>query len=181
MKSLAAFLKKDLERTRERWRGAIDVIRRAPKIDESLYEDLEAELLAADVGTAATQSLIDRLRKAQRDRKLEDSAQLEAELKAALVELLAPLEKALPDHRPKPFVILLAGVNGAGKTTTIAKLTHLFQSQGKSVLLAAGDTFRAAAVEQLMEWGKRHKVTVIAQDKGDSAAVIFDAIQSARA
>jgi len=91
MKSLAAFLKKDLERTRERWRGAIDVIRRAPKTDESLYEDLEAELLAADVGTAATQSLIDRLRKAQRDRKLEDSAQLEAELKAALVELLAPL------------------------------------------------------------------------------------------
>jgi len=181
MKSLAAFLKKDLERTRERWRGAIDVIRRAPKIDESLYEDLEAELLAADVGTAATQSLIDRLRKAQRDRRLEDSAQLEAELKAALVELLAPLEKALPDARPKPFVILLAGVNGAGKTTTIAKLTHLFQSQGKSVLLAAGDTFRAAAVEQLMEWGKRHKVTVIAQDKGDSAAVIFDAIQSARA
>jgi fused signal recognition particle receptor len=181
MKSLAAFLKKDLERTRERWRGAIDVIRRAPKIDESLYEDLEAELLAADVGTAATQSLIDRLRKAQRERKLEDSAQLEAELKAALVELLAPLEKAVPESRPKPFVILLAGVNGAGKTTTIAKLTHLFQSQGKSVLLAAGDTFRAAAVEQLMEWGKRHKVTVIAQDKGDSAAVIFDAIQSARA
>jgi fused signal recognition particle receptor len=181
MKSLAAFLKKDLERTRERWQGAIDVIRRAPRIDESVYEDLEAELLAADVGTAATQSLIDRLRKAQRDHKLEDSAQLEAELKAALVELLAPLEKAIPDSRPKPFVILLAGVNGAGKTTTIAKLTHLFQSQGKSVLLAAGDTFRAAAVEQLMEWGKRHKVTVIAQDKGDSAAVIFDAIQSARA
>jgi fused signal recognition particle receptor len=181
MKSLAAFLKKDLERTRERWRGAIDVVRRAPKIDESVYEDLEAELLAADVGTAATQSLIDRLRKAQREHKLEDSAQLEAQLKAALVELLTPLEKAVPEHRPKPFVILLAGVNGAGKTTTIAKLTHLFQSQGKSVLLAAGDTFRAAAVEQLMEWGRRHKVTVIAQDKGDSAAVIFDAIQSARA
>jgi len=181
MKSLAAFLKKDLERTRERWRGAIDVIRRAPKIDDSVYEDLEAELIAADVGTAATQTLIARLRKAQRDHRLEDSAQLEAELKAALVELLAPLEKAVPDHRPKPFVILLAGVNGAGKTTTIAKLTHLFQSQGKSVLLAAGDTFRAAAVEQLMEWGRRHKVTVVAQDKGDSAAVIFDAIQSARA
>ena len=181
MKSLTAFLKKDLERTRERWRGALDVLRRSPKIDESVYEDLEAELLGADVGTAATQSLIERLRKAQRDRKLEDSADLEAELKAALVELLTPLEKALPEHPPKPFVILLAGVNGAGKTTTIAKLTHLFQSQGKSVLLAAGDTFRAAAVEQLMEWGRRHKVTVVAQDKGDSAAVIFDAIQSARA
>jgi fused signal recognition particle receptor len=91
------------------------------------------------------------------------------------------LEKPLAVDRAKPFVILLAGVNGAGKTTTIAKLTHLFQSQGKSVLLAAGDTFRAAAVEQLMEWGRRHQVTVIAQEKGDSAAVIFDAIQSARA
>jgi fused signal recognition particle receptor len=181
MKSLTAFFKKDLERTRERWKGALDVLRRSPKIDESVYEDLEAELLGADVGTAATQSLIERLRKAQRERKLEDSADLEAELKAALVELLTPLEKALPAHPPKPFVILLAGVNGAGKTTTIAKLTHLFQSQGKSVLLAAGDTFRAAAVEQLMEWGRRHKVTVVAQDKGDSAAVIFDAIQSARA
>jgi len=181
MKSLTAFFKKDLERTRERWKGALDVLRRSPKIDESVYEDLEAELLGADVGTAATHSLIERLRKAQRDRKLEDSADLEAELKAALVELLTPLEKALPAHPPKPFVILLAGVNGAGKTTTIAKLTHLFQSQGKSVLLAAGDTFRAAAVEQLMEWGRRHKVTVVAQDKGDSAAVIFDAIQSARA
>jgi fused signal recognition particle receptor len=181
MKSLTAFLRKDLERTRERWKGALDVLRRAPKIDESVYEDLEAELLGADVGTAATQSLIERLRKAQRDRKLEDSSQLEAELRAALVELLTPLEKALPEKPPKPFVILLAGVNGAGKTTTIAKLTHLFQSQGKSVLLAAGDTFRAAAVEQLMEWGRRHNVTVVAQDKGDSAAVIFDAIQSARA
>ena len=181
MKSLTAFLRKDLERTRERWKGALDVLRRAPKIDESVYEDLEAELLGADVGTAATQSLIDRLRKAQRDRKLEDSADLEAELKAALVELLTPLERTLPAKPPKPFVILLAGVNGAGKTTTIAKLTHLFQSQGKSVLLAAGDTFRAAAVEQLMEWGRRHNVTVVAQDKGDSAAVIFDAIQSARA
>jgi fused signal recognition particle receptor len=181
MKSLAAFLRKDLERTRERWKGALDVVRRAPKIDASVYEDLESELLAADVGTAATHSLIERLRRAQRDRKLEDSAQLEAELKAALVDLLGPLEKPMPAHPPKPFVILLAGVNGAGKTTTIAKLTHLFQSQGKSVLLAAGDTFRAAAVEQLMEWGRRHKVTVVAQEKGDSAAVIFDAIQSARA
>ena len=181
MKSLKAFLKKDLERTRERWQGALGVLRARPTIDEALYEALEGELLAADVGVAATQSLIERLRKAQRDKRLEDGTQLEEELKAALVALLAPLEKPLPAHPPKPFVILLAGVNGAGKTTTIAKLTHLFQSQGKSVLLAAGDTFRAAAVEQLMEWGRRHKVTVVAQDKGDSAAVIFDAIQSARA
>ena len=181
MKSLTAFLKKDLERTRDRWKGALDVLRASPKIDESVYERLETELLAADVGVAATQSLIEKLRKAQRDKRLEDAADLESELKSALIALLAPLEKPFPDKPPKPFVILLAGVNGAGKTTTIAKLTHLFQSQGKSVLLAAGDTFRAAAVEQLMEWGRRHKVTVVAQEKGDSAAVIFDAIQSARA
>jgi fused signal recognition particle receptor len=133
------------------------------------------------VGTAATQSLIAELRRAQRDKRLEDSSALEAELKAALVALLTPLEKPMTQPQPKPFVILLAGVNGAGKTTTIAKLTRLFQAQGKTVLLAAGDTFRAAAREQLAEWGRRHDVTVISQDKGDSAAVIFDAIQSARA
>jgi fused signal recognition particle receptor len=178
---LKSFLRKDLERTRERWQGALDVLRAHPKIDEALYEALESQLIAADVGVAATQSLIETLRKAQRDKRLEDSAQLEGELKGALVALLAPLEKRLPAHPPKPFVILLAGVNGAGKTTTIAKLTHLFQSQGKSVLLAAGDTFRAAAREQLAEWGRRHNVIVVSQDKGDSAAVIFDAIQSARA
>jgi len=182
MKSLQSFFKKDLERTRERWKGALDVLRARPKIDDSVYDDLESELLGADVGVAATQGLIERLRKAQRDKRLEDAGELEAELKAALIELLTPLEKqAATGKPPRPFVILLAGVNGAGKTTTIAKLTHLFQSQGKSVLLAAGDTFRAAAVEQLMEWGRRHKVAVVAQEKGDSAAVIFDAIQSARA
>jgi fused signal recognition particle receptor len=182
MKSLQSFFKKDLERTRERWKGALDVLRARPKIDDSVYDDLESELLGADVGVAATQGLIERLRRAQRDKRLEDAGELEAELKAALIELLTPLEKqAATGKPPRPFVILLAGVNGAGKTTTIAKLTHLFQSQGKSVLLAAGDTFRAAAVEQLMEWGRRHKVAVVAQEKGDSAAVIFDAIQSARA
>jgi len=98
-----------------------------------------------------------------------------------MVAILAPLEKPMPAMSQKPFVILLAGVNGAGKTTTIAKLTRLFQSQGKSVLLAAGDTFRADAREQLAEWARRHDVTVVSQEKGDSAAVIFDAIQSARA
>jgi fused signal recognition particle receptor len=178
---LKSFLLKDLERTRERWKGALDVLRAHPKIDAALYEELESQLLAADVGVAATASLIERLRKAQRDKRLEDASQLEGELKSALVALLAPLEKALPARPPKPYVILLAGVNGAGKTTTIAKLTHLFQSQGRSVLLAAGDTYRAAAREQLAEWGRRHDVTVVSQDKGDSAAVIFDAIQSARA
>jgi fused signal recognition particle receptor len=178
---LKAFLKKDLELTRQRWGKALDVLRTSPKIDEALYEELESQLLQSDVGTAATTHLIDRLREAQRRKRLEDAAQLEGELKTALTELLAPLEKPLPAIEPRPYVILLAGVNGAGKTTTIAKLTHLFQSQGKSVLLAAGDTFRAAAVEQLAEWGRRHDVTVIAQEKGDSAAVIYDAMQAARA
>jgi fused signal recognition particle receptor len=178
---LQSFLRKDLELTRERWKGALGLLRARPRIDESLYEELESQLLSADVGVAATQSLIDSLRKAQRDKRLEDASQLEGELKSALVALLRPLEKPLPADPPRPFVILLAGVNGAGKTTTIAKLTQLFQSRGKSVLLAAGDTFRAAAREQLMEWGRRHDVTVVSQDKGDSAAVIFDAIQSARA
>ena len=178
---LKSLLKKDLELTRERWGKALDVFRARPRIDEALYEELESQLLQADVGVAATQSLIEALREAQRRKRLEDASALEAELKDALVALLAPLEKPLPALSPKPFVILLAGVNGAGKTTTIAKLTRLFQSQGKSVLLAAGDTFRAAAREQLAEWGRRHDVTVVSQEKGDSAAVIFDAIQSARA
>ena len=178
---LKSLLRKDLELTRSRWSKALGLLRAHPKIDESLYAGLESQLIEADVGVAATESLIARLRKAQRDQRLEDGSALEAELKAALVELLAPLEKPVDARRAKPFVILLAGVNGAGKTTTIAKLTRLFQSQGLSVLLAAGDTFRAAAREQLAEWGARHDVTVISQDKGDSAAVIFDAIQSARA
>jgi fused signal recognition particle receptor len=181
MRSLTNFLKKDLELTRSRWSRAVGALRSAPRIDEALYEELESQLIQADVGVSASASLIASLRRAQKDKRLEDGAQLEGELKSALVALLAPLEKPLPANPPKPFVILLAGVNGAGKTTTIAKLTRLFQSQGKSVLLAAGDTFRAAAVEQLAAWGKRHDVTVISQEKGDSAAVIFDAISSARA
>jgi fused signal recognition particle receptor len=178
---LKSFLRKDLELTRSRWKNALGVLRAHPTIDESLYEELEAQLLQSDVGVAATQDLVERLRKAQRDKRLVDGAALEEELKAALLALLAPLEKPLPDALPRPFVILLAGVNGAGKTTTIAKLTRLFQSQGRSVLLAAGDTFRAAAREQLAEWARRHDVALVSQEKGDSAAVIFDAIQSARA
>ena len=181
MQSLKALLRKDLELTRSRWSKALGALRGRPNIDESLYEELEEQLLQADVGTAATTELVKRLRQAQRDKKIATGDALAEELKSVLAGLLAPLEKPFPEHPPKPFVILLAGVNGAGKTTTIAKLTKLFQSQGKSVLLAAGDTFRAAAVEQLAEWGRRHHVTVVAQEKGDSAAVIFDAMQSARA
>jgi fused signal recognition particle receptor len=181
MQSLKALLRKDLELTRSRWSKALDTLRGRPRIDEALYEQLEAQLIEADVGMAATADLVERLRRAQREKHLEDGDALAAELKAALVDLLAPLERALPANPPRPYVILLAGVNGAGKTTTIAKLTHLFQSQGKSVLLAAGDTYRAAAREQLAEWGRRHDVAVISQEKGDSAAVIFDAMQAARA
>src|ERR1700752_5095570 len=134
--ALKSFLLRDLERTRERWKGALGVLRSHPKIDESLYEELESQLIAADVGVPATASLIGRLREAQRDKRLEDASQLEAELKSALVELLAPLERPLAASAARPFVILLAGVNGAGKTTTIAKLTQLFQSQGKRVRAA---------------------------------------------
>jgi fused signal recognition particle receptor len=181
MQSLKALLRKDLELTRSRWSKALGALRGRPNIDEALYEELEEQLLQADVGTSAAAELIKRLRQSQKEKKLADGDALAEELKLVLAGLLEPLEKPFPTHPPKPFVILLAGVNGAGKTTTIAKLTKLFQSQGKSVLLAAGDTFRAAAVEQLAEWGRRHHVTVIAQEKGDSAAVIFDAMQSARA
>jgi len=176
-----ALLKADLELTRTRWKNALGVLRSHPKVDEALFEELETQLIASDVGVAATERLIRELRAAARDKRITDAAELEGELKAALTRLLAPLEKPLPDALPKPFVILLAGVNGAGKTTTIGKLTRRFQSQKRSVLLAAGDTFRAAAREQLAEWGRRHDVTVVSQDKGDSAAVIFDAVQSAKA
>ena len=174
-------LKRGLALTGAKLKQVAGVFRSHPRIDETLYEALESQLLEADVGVKATTHLVESLRKAAKDKRLEDGGQLEQELKDSLTALVAPLEKPLGELRPRPFVILLAGVNGAGKTTTIGKLTRLFQSQGHSVLLAAGDTFRAAAREQLMAWGARHDVTVVSQDGGDSAAVIFDAIQSARA
>lgn len=176
-----ARLKRGLALTGERLKKVTGLLRSRPAIDESLYEELESQLLSADIGVHATDHLITALRSAAREKRLGSGAQLADELKSALTALLQPLEKALPERAPSPFVILLAGVNGAGKTTTIAKLTRLFQSQGRSVLLAAGDTFRAAAREQLQEWGARHSVTVVSQQGGDSAAVIFDAVQSARA
>jgi fused signal recognition particle receptor len=174
-------LKRGLALTGARLKDVASVFRTRARVDEALFEALETRLLAADVGTAASAKLIEGLRRTAREKSIEESAALEGELKAALVALLAPLEKPLPERLPKPFVILLAGVNGAGKTTTIAKLTRLFQSRGLSVLLAAGDTFRAAAREQLAIWGERHGVTVVSQQGGDSAAVIYDAVQSARA
>jgi len=151
------------------------------KIDAELYEELEAALLCADTGVLATQALLENLRKLVRKHGLTDRAQVQLALREALAELIQPLERSLDTQDHRPFVIMLAGVNGAGKTTSIGKLAKLFQSQGKSVLLAAGDTFRAAAREQLAIWGERNQIAVIAQKGGDPAAVIFDAIQAAKA
>jgi fused signal recognition particle receptor len=154
---------------------------RHERIDESLFEELEAALIGADVGVRATAQLIEELRAIAAEQKPADGAALQATFKTLLAKLLAPLEKPLDPRSAKPFVIMIAGVNGAGKTTTIGKLAKYFQSEGLSVMLAAGDTFRAAAREQLMTWGERNNVTVVAQERGESAAVIFDAVQSAKA
>jgi fused signal recognition particle receptor len=151
------------------------------RIDEDLYEELETILITADVGMDATGWLLADVRRQVKEQHLNEAGQLKEALAHALLRLLQPLAKPLDTTTRKPFVIMLCGVNGAGKTTSIGKLARHFQSQGRSVLLAAGDTFRAAAREQLMEWGKRNDVTVIAQQSGDAAAVIFDAVQAAQA
>lgn len=151
------------------------------KIDEELYEELETVLITADVGMDATGRLLADVRRQVKELRLSEAGQLREALAQALLKLLAPLAQPLQTEGQKPFVIMLCGVNGAGKTTSIGKLARHFQNQGKSVLLAAGDTFRAAAREQLIEWGKRNDVTVIAQQSGDAAAVIYDAVQAARA
>jgi fused signal recognition particle receptor len=158
-----------------------ELFARHGKVDEALFVELENALIAADVGVHATARLIANLRHLAREQKIVDAASLQSAFEISLVELVSPLEKPLDTSTAKPFVIMIAGVNGAGKTTTIGKLAKYFQAQGKSVMLAAGDTFRAAAREQLTTWGARNNVTVIAQDGGDAAAVIFDAIQSAKA
>ena len=177
-----ARLKTGLSKTRAVLNTDVSALfQRHGEIDEALFDELETGLIAADVGVGATIRLIASLRRAVRDKKISDAASLQEEFVASLVDLVAPLEAALDTTVAKPFVIMIAGVNGAGKTTTIGKLAKYFQGQGKSVMLAAGDTFRAAAREQLMAWGERNHVTVIAQDGGDAAAVIFDAIQSAKA
>lgn len=151
------------------------------KIDDDLYEELESALLMADAGIDATQFLLDALKKKVKDEKLTEAEQVKAALKALLIGLLTPLQKPLVLGRHQPMVMMIAGVNGAGKTTTIGKLAKHLQAHHQSVLLAAGDTFRAAAREQLAVWGERNNVTVISQESGDPAAVAFDAVQSARA
>jgi fused signal recognition particle receptor len=180
--SWAQRLKQGMARTRSAFTGQIaGLFGVGAKIDEALFEDLETVLLTADVGVDATRHLIQRLRDRVKRDKLTEADQLRGALKEELAALLAPLEKALDTTTARPFVIMLAGVNGAGKTTTIGKLARRFQAEGKSVLLAAGDTFRAAAREQLTEWGQRNNVEVIQSQAGDPAAVIFDALHSAKA
>jgi fused signal recognition particle receptor len=175
--SWAARLKAGLARTRDVLNTPVSELFVRRKVDEALYEELETALLQADCGVAAARELIVQLRKA----KAEDGEQLKAALKDAVTRLLAPLEKKLDLDRARPLVIMVAGVNGSGKTTSIGKLAKWLQSQGKSVMLAAGDTFRAAAREQLVAWGARNNVPVVAQASGDPGAVVFDALSAARA
>lgn len=151
------------------------------RIDDALYEELEAALLMADAGVEATQFLLDALKQKVKTEKLTDSLQVKTALRELMIHLLQPLEKRLELGREQPLVIMIAGVNGAGKTTTIGKLAKHMQRQQQKVLLAAGDTFRAAAREQLTVWGERNDVAVISQASGDPAAVAFDAVQAGRA
>jgi fused signal recognition particle receptor len=151
------------------------------KIDEDLYEELETALLMSDAGVDATEFLLEALREKVRAERLAEPQQVKAALRTLLVDLLKPLEKSLMLGRAQPLVMMIAGVNGAGKTTSIGKLAKHLQSFHQSVLLAAGDTFRAAAREQLAIWGQRNNVTVVSQESGDPAAVIFDAVGAARA
>lgn len=180
-KSWAERLKAGLSRTRQQFGGGLASLFGRRKIDEDLLEELESTLLMADCGVEATQHLIDGLRKRWKRDRLETADQLQQALAESLTDILGPLEQALDVSGHRPFIIMIAGVNGSGKTTSIGKLAKYFQAQGKSVLLAAGDTFRAAAREQLETWGARNGVTVIAQESGDSAAVIFDAVNAAKA
>jgi fused signal recognition particle receptor len=174
--SWAARLKAGLARTREVLNTPVSELFARRRVDETFYEELEAALLQADCGVAATADLIASLRR----QKFEDGAALKQGLKDAITTLLQPLEKKLEIAGAKPYVVMIAGVNGSGKTTSIGKLAKWLQAQGKSVLLAAGDTFRAAAREQLVAWGERNAVPVIGQQAGDAGAVIFDSLSAAR-
>ena len=180
--SLFERLKTRLAKTRSSLLGGLGDLFRGRKIDEELLEELETRLLLADVGVDATRTIIDSLTQQAERKELADGQALIGALQRRMAELLEPCEQTLSIGEQRPFVILMVGVNGVGKTTTIGKLAKRLQSEGHSVLLAAGDTFRAAAVEQLQAWGERNKVPVIAQHSGaDSASVLFDAIEAAKA
>ena len=180
--SWAARLKQGLTKSRDKMAKSLAGVFGGGQIDEDLYEELETVLITSDMGMEATEYLMKDVRDRVSLKGLKDGNELRGALKDALYDLIKPLEKplVLPETK-EPFVIMLAGINGAGKTTSIGKLAKYFQAQGKSVLLAAGDTFRAAAREQLQAWGERNNVTVISQTTGDSAAVCFDAVQAAKA
>ena len=183
-KNLLGRMKQGLGRTRGQLTDGLSQLFLGKKqIDEALLEDIETQLLSADIGIEATAQVIEHITEKSERNELKDAASVYTLLKQELSDLLnqsqAPLEI---DNQKQPFVILVVGVNGVGKTTTIGKMAKRFQNQGKSVMLAAGDTFRAAAVEQLQVWGERNNVPVVAQHTGaDSASVIFDAIESAKA
>ncbi len=179
---------------RERLRGSVfarsfgGLFARNPKLDDDLLDEIETALLTADVGVSATTALVDDLRKRMKSREFADANALLVALRGDLIAMLLPVAKPLQiDVNAKPFVVLTVGVNGVGKTTTIGKLARRFRSENRSLMLAAGDTFRAAAVAQLQAWGDRHDVPVIAQGHntsgkgGDAASVAFDALQAAKA
>ncbi len=176
-------LEQRLSRTRASLGELFGLIRGAAAVDEALVEEIETTLLTADLGVAATTRIIDRLRDGIRQGIISRPDQVLPAVQAELYDLIEPCEQFLAiDPSRKPFVILMVGVNGVGKTTTIGKLARRYLDEGKSVMLAAGDTFRAAAVEQLKAWGERNAVPVVAQKSGaDTAAVIFDALHSAKA
>ena len=187
-KSFFGRLKASLSRTKANLGSGIVSLFRGKAIDDDLYEELETQLLVADVGMDTTQKIIDRLVEGAKHSQLKDGDALYELLKQQLRSMLTAVQQPLPevianhDKAQGPFVILMVGVNGVGKTTTIGKLAKQFQQQGKKVMLAAGDTFRAAAVEQLQVWGERNNIPVIAQPTGsDSASVLYDALQSAKA
>ena len=187
-KSFFGRLKASLSRTKANLGSGIVSLFRGKAIDDELYEELETQLLVADVGMDTTQKIIDRLVEGAKHSQLKDGDALYELLKQQLRSMLTAVQQPLPevianhDKAQGPFVILMVGVNGVGKTTTIGKLAKQFQQQGKKVMLAAGDTFRAAAVEQLQVWGERNNIPVIAQPTGsDSASVLYDALQSAKA
>ncbi|KDN10383.1 MAG: signal recognition particle-docking protein FtsY [Gilliamella sp.] len=175
-------LKKGLFKTKQNIGSGFLSLFKGKRIDDALFEELEEQLLIADVGFDTTQKIIDSLTKQASRKELKDADALHDLLKQEMKSILDGVDKPLDIESHKPFVILMVGVNGVGKTTTIGKLARQFQQQGKSVMLAAGDTFRAAAVEQLQVWGERNNIPVIAQHtNADSASVIYDAIQAAKA
>ncbi|WP_213978052.1 signal recognition particle-docking protein FtsY, partial [Serratia marcescens] len=177
-----ARLKRSLLKTKQNLGSGFMGLFRGKKIDDDLFDELEEQLLIADVGVETTRKIITSLTQHASRKQLKDAEALYGKLKEEMSEILAKVDQPLDVSGKTPYVILMVGVNGVGKTTTIGKLARQFQAEGKSVMLAAGDTFRAAAVEQLQVWGERNRIPVVAQHTGaDSASVIFDAVQAAKA